>query len=529
MAQGLRNLTQRAPEDLFEAIQMLMVFYRFQHTVEATLLRTFGRLDQTLLPFYLKEQDREAARQMLRQLITAFDVFDREAANMPFAIGGLDAQGNSAVNELSYELLAAYQEVPCANVKLHLMCSENTPEDFIKLALDGIRKGKNSVVFLSDETVIKSLTNLGATEEDARNYAVLGCYECAAYGEVACTDAGRVSLPLALEAALFGGKHLQTGITMGLTEEMPMDTFEELFAAFEAQLRYFCRMSMEIIDLHERGAAQMVSTPFYSSTFASVMEKGGDIYHDHTAKYNNSSVLAVGLATCTDSLLAIKKMVYEEKRVTLEQLKEILRNNWEGAEVLRLTAKNRYPKFGQADPEADEMANRLVRLLSDEINNKPNTKGGVYCMGAFSITYRWGMGQATGATADGRRAGETLSLNTGASFGSAKFGATAHLISVAKLDNELMSDGSIVDIDLHASAVAGENGLNAMYAALRTYFQLGGFAVHYNVLDLQTLKEAREDPTKHPDLQVRLCGWNSLFSSLSDKEKDEYIARAQEG
>lgn len=529
MANGIRNLMKDKPQNMFEAIQTLIIYYLLQHTVESTLLRTFWRLDQLLYPFYLKEKDPEYVHQLLTDLMITFNTMDPEAANIPFAIGGLDSQGNSVSNELSYMLLDAYQKAENHNIKVHLMCSQKTPRDLIAKALDGVRNGDNSMLFISDETVIKSLVNIGSTVEDARNYSIYGCYEAGAYDEMACSGACKLNIPKALEVALYRGQDLLSGKMIGLQHDRRFDSFEDVYAAFADQLHEFCRDLMRLSDNNERNARRLHFAPFFSSGFDRTMEFGGDIYAYNTAKYNNTSVVCVGLATVVDSLAAIRKLVFEDKTHTIDELIEILRNNWEGHEALRLTIKNRFPKYGQADNVTDDLARRVVKSLSDEINNQPNTKGGVYRLGVFSITWRWDMGKKTGATPDGRLAGETLSLNTGANFGATKHGATAHLISVAGIGNELTPDGSICDIDLHSSAVSGENGLKAMLAALESYFELGGFAVHYNVLDLETLKAARENPELYPDLQVRLCGWNTLFSGLNDYEKDEFIARAAEG
>jgi formate C-acetyltransferase len=149
-------------------------------------------------------------------------------------------------------------------------------------------------------------------------------------------------------------------------------------------------------------------------------------------------------------------------------------------------------------------------------------------LGLFSIDWRWEFGAHTAASADGRRCGEPISQNASATFGGDREGATAHLLSVASLDSSHTPNGTVADVDFHSSAVRGENGLEAMYAALRAYFDLGGFAVHFNVLDRGVLIEARNDPAKYPTLQVRLCGWNVLFSSLTDREKDEFILRFAE-
>jgi formate C-acetyltransferase len=256
------------------------------------------------------------------------------------------------------------------------------------------------------------------------------------------------------------------------------------------------------------------------------MERGGDLYASYTAEYNNSSVNAIGLATAIDSLAAVRRLLYEDKTVNLAELTEILKSDWEGKEALRLTVKNRFTKYGQGNMSVDALARDTVKHLSSVISGRPNAKGGKYRLGLFSINWRWEMGEKTAASADGRRKRETLSQNSSATFGADKNGATAHLLSAAVIDGSDTPNASIVDIDLHSSAVQGENGTSALYTALMTFIKMGGFGVHYNVLNTEVLKKAKERPSDHPNLQVRLCGWNVLFSSLSEREKDEFIARS---
>ena len=250
------------------------------------------------------------------------------------------------------------------------------------------------------------------------------------------------------------------------------------------------------------------------------------MYCDYSAKYCNSSVNALGLATAVDSLAAIKKAVFEDKLMTIKELTEILKSNWTDKEPMRLFIKNRYPKFGNGNKTIDHIAKSIVDKLSETINGKPNVKGGKYRLGLFSIDWRWDFGEKTAASADGRLSGEPLSQNTSASFGADKMGATAHLMSLNTIDTVNTPNGAIVDIDLPLSAVQGKNGLKSLVSTLKTYFEFGGFAVHYNVLDTEILKDAKRNPEKYPNLQVRLCGWNVLFSSLNDKEKEEFIARS---
>ena len=524
MAVGITNLTEKAPSNLFEAMQTTIIYYVLQHMFEGTYLRTLGRLDSLFYPFF-KVEDESSVKELLLDFLKEIDRLNAPA-NIPFAIGGTDCSGNSLTNRLSYLILEAYTNAGTNNTKFHLLCSENTPDDIIKNALDAVRKGNNSIVFMSDGKIIESLKKMGEKHADAVNYHVVGCYECGGEGELTCSCNARVNIPLALELALNNGKTMLTDKQVGPENNGCFDSYDALYAEFKKQLVYMCNCAMKITDICEAHYKHVHSAPILSGTYTSALEKGGDLYCDYAAKYNNSSVNAIGLATAVDSLAAIRKAVFEDKILTLDEFIEILKSNWEGKEPLRLLIKNKFPKFGMNDKKTDAIAKDIVDLLYNTVSGKQNVKGGVYRLGLFSINWRWEFGEKTGASADGRLAGETLSQNTSAAFGADRDGATAHLLSVASIDTSKTPNGAIVDIDLHSSAVRGENGLNTLFSTLKTYFELGGFAVQYNVLDTEVLKDAKLNPEKYPNLQVRLCGWNVLFSSLSEKEKDEFIARS---
>ena len=524
MAEALRHLTKAAPANLFEALQTSIIYYFLQHFFDGTYLRTLGRLDRLYYPYYAQE-DKTSAKQLLLDYMKEIDRLDAPS-NIPFALGGTDTDGNNLINELSYLWLDTYKNAETVNTKLHLLCSEHTPEDIVKMAFQCIREGNNSIVFMSDGRVIEGLQKQGVEHNDAVDYHVVGCYECGGAGELTCSCNARVNIPKALELALNGGKDMLTGKPIGLENNGQFDTFEALCEEFERQLIYLCKCAMKITDLYESHYSEIHSAPILSGTYTSALEKGGDLYLNYTAKYNSSSLNAIGLATATDSLAAIRKAVFEDGTVTLKEFTEILRANWKEKEYFRLLIKNKYPKFGQGNSHTDAIAKRIVDLLSDTVSYKPNAKGGKWRLGLFSINWRWDLGEKTAASADGRLSGETLSQNTSASFGADKEGATAHLLSASRLDMSKTPNGAIVDIDLHSSAVKGENGLRALVSSLKTYFRLGGLSVHYNVLDTDILLDAKKNPEKYPTLQVRLCGWNVLFSSLSEAEKDEFIARS---
>lgn len=523
MAQGLRALSQHAPHTLFEAMQTSIVYYVLQTMFDGTYLRTLGRLDQLFYPFAC-ELDSESVKQLIDAFLVEIDEI-KAPANMPFAIGGTDVQGKMTVNDMSYMLLDAYHRVPTHNTKLHLLISKDMPRDMIEQALDGVRRGYNSIVFMSDEKVIESLVALGEDKADATNYHVVGCYECGADGELTCSCNARVNLPMTLELALNRGKTMLGEQQVGLDNDGCFETFDALYAEFERQMCYICERAMLSTGIHESYLSKLHCAPILSATYKSALEKGGDLYCHYTAKYNNSSLNAIGLGTVVDSLAAIRRLVYEDRTLTLAQMIDVLKNDWQGAEALRLRVKNRFPKYGVGDESVDALARNVVDTIARTVSGKPNTKGGIWRLGLFSIDWRWELGSKTAASADGRHAGDPLSQNTGASFGADREGATAHLLSTAAIDMTNTPNGSIVDIDLHESAVRGDNGLRALTSSLLAYLDLGGFAVQYNVLDTETLKKAKQSPSDYPNLQVRLCGWNVLFSSLTDKEKDEFIAR----
>lgn len=522
-------LAVREPQTLFEALQLIFIFYFVILRFEATVVRTLGRLDRLLMPFY--EHDikngiitEEEARELITKFIMAVDSYE-VAANIPFAICG-EKDGESSANPMSYLLIDCYAALKSPYVKIHFLYSEKTPRDLVEKAFDAIRHGANSIVFLCNETVKKSLIHVGADENDVENYSVVGCYECGAVDEVTCSCGGKLSIPKALEVTLFDGYELERGALIGIADNSEPEIFDDFMKKFNANLTYFADCTRKIIDANEKHYPVIHSSPLCSSTYLSCLENGGDIYCHGSAKYCNTSINAIGLATAVDSLVAIKKLVYEDKILTLSALKEVLRNDWEGHEELRLMVKNKYPKYGMGDMEADSVARGIFETLDKAITGKPNEKGGIYRFGTFSIDWRIRHGKMTAASADGRHKGEMLSLNSGASVGCDRNGATGNIASICSCNCVLTPNGSILDLDFHSSAVKGDEGLSAMVATLETYSKLGGFAVHYNVLDGDILRDAQKNPENYENLQVRLCGWNAKFVKLDKKSQDDFIIRA---
>jgi len=531
VSENLTHLTQRAPQTLLEAMQLTVVVFTLLSNVENVYVRSLGRLDTLYLPFYkadlasgrfTKKQMKEILQYFLYRFYAA-----NIGANLPFSLCGTDQNGNDATNELSYLILEAYGELNILSPKIHICCNKNIPDKILKKTLEIIKNGNTSFVFANDEIIVKALMKLGETEKDARNYVMIGCYEPTSMGkEVPCTCNGRLNLPKMIEYALTNGVDLMTDQQIGLATGGDFEDFDHFYEAIKNQISFFINAIIWKVTEIERKYPETNPSPMFSGTFSECMERGLDAY-EGGAKYNNSSINAIGLATAVDSLLVIKNIVFDEKLLTLSELRDILKSNWIGFEKYRFKFKNHYPKFGNNANEADILANDLVKVVSSFINGKPNGRNGVFRCGFFSIDWRIELGSKTGASADGRMAGDPLSKNIGASTAQDKEGVTALIESAIKIDYTDIPNGTVLDILLHPSAVLGEAGSNAMLNIVKTFLQYGGLAIQCNIFNPAILKRAQKQPENYATLQVRLCGWNVYFVDLSKLEQDEFIRQAE--
>lgn len=524
-AKNLFSLLKGKPKTLAEAMQLYFIYYSAQYLTQGNSLRSLGAVDDILYPYYKHDFENGICTESdIRELIKYF-LFKWNSrqilANMPFNLC-------TNTNELTYLILEEYIKLNIPDPKIHIKCTKTMTDKAYKMIMTSIRNGNNSFVFINDDVVKKALIKSGIEAQDAENYTLIGCYEPSACGkEIPCTLSGRINMPMAVEAVLNNGKKLTSCATVGDNFGDNFDSFEELYNAVKEQLKLWSEKAMSEINGLETQYPKMMSSPILSATYESCMGKGRDAYFGG-AKYNNSSICIFGLATITDELIAIKKAVYEDKIITLAELKSVLKNNWENRETLRKTIRDKYPKYGSNNPEADELVRDLTKYMSKCINGKPNGRGGVYRMGMFSIDWIIDAGKQLGASADGRFSGEPVSKNLSASVGMDKKGITGLINSVTKLDFTDTPNGAVLDLNLHPTAVSGEGGIEIMISILKTYFNKGGFAVHFNVTDPKVLKEAQKNPQKYKNLQVRLCGWNVYFTDLDTEMQNNLIKGMEE-
>lgn len=527
---ALRHIAQGAPQNTYEALQLLILYFFMHDYIFGTRIRTLGRLDVLLTPFYRRDiaagtYSEEEIAEMLKFFLHKFWAA-KVPYDLPFCLCGMDEDGNEVTNEVTGLILRCYNELNIYSPKIHIRVSSLTPPDVMKQVLSYIRGGNSSFVFLWDDTVIRGLTRVGIEEKDARNYVPIGCYEPAVWGmELGCTGCGGINLPKALELVLLNGRHYATGEPCG-PETGEIQSFEDLLDAVKAQISHLVNRATNYITKIEPYYGTVNPDPLLSCQYEDCLRRGVDIY-DGGAKYNNSSLSFYSLASLVDSLCAIKALVFEEKALTLPQLTEVLKNNWKDQPLLRARALKLPEKFGVNNPVADELSVALCVYCSGLVTGRPNGRGGVFKAALYTIDHCVKLGENTMATPDGRLAGTPLSKNLCAVTGMDRKGVTGLIHSAGKLDHSLFPNGTVLDVVLHPSAVAGEEGLEAFYSIIMTYLKMGGLAIHGNVFHPEDLKKAQADPESYKNLQVRVCGWNAYFVNLSKVEQDAFIQQAE--
>ena len=282
----------------------------------------------------------------------------------------------------------------------------------------------------------------------------------------------------------------------------------------------FCSSAFEKY-LHLINPAQMFSASIQNS-----LATARDAFSNGSV-YNNSSILCAGFGTAVDALMAIKEFVFEKKELTLEEFRDILNSNWEGNEKLRLKILHSKNKFGNGIDKVDFYAEMIAHFMGSKINLRPNARGGFYTASGHSARTFITLGERTGATPDGRFAGDEMSKNLSPTMGMDTKGVTALIRSVTRLDAATFPGDFPLDVMMHPATVQGAEGLDAMRGLLFTYLLNHGVAIHFNIFDAAVLEDAQKHPDRYSGLQVRVCGWNVKFTELCKKEQDAYIERAR--
>ena len=546
IAEVCRWVPAHAPRDFHEALQA----YWFCHLAVITELNGWdafspGHLDQHLLPFFRQGLgDGSLTRESARELLECFFVKFNNHTSPPkvgvtaaesgtytdFAnlnLGGLLRDGGDGSNELTHLLLEIIDEMHLLQPSSNVQVSRKSPDAVLKHALKVVRNGYGFPSLFNADAVVEEQLRQGKTLEDAREGGCSGCVEVGAFGKEAYILTGYFNLMKMLELALHDGFDVRTGRQVGPRTGPPaaLNTFDALFAAFEAQVRHLLDLKILGNQLIERLYATRMPHTFLSVLTDDCIARGRD-YNAGGARYNNSFIQAVGIGSVSDALAALKQTVWERGDFDLPAFVASLDADFEGREELRQRLLHKAPKYGNDDEAADSLMVRTFRMLFDAIDGRPNTKGGAYRLEMLPTTCHVYFGEVCEASADGRRKGLPLSEGISPVQGADRHGPTAVLKSAAKMDH-VKTGGTLLNMKFSPGLLEGEGGIDRLHSLVRAYFKLDGHHLQFNVVTAEKLREAKAHPESHRDLIVRVAGYSDYFCDLSEALQDEIIQRTE--
>jgi len=506
----------------------------------------FGRADQYLYPVYKKDIDNgvltpDEAKELLQLFYikcnglvipyatqgAAFFAGFTLGAN--FILGGLTESGKDAVNELSYVFLDAEKEIALNSEDIIVRIHRKTPEAFVIKACEVAHELKGKVKFLSDETVIQQMVTDGKPLEYARNYGITGCNSPTVPGYSLDVPGGMVNMPLLLELALNNGvsRVLKEQIGPKTGDPRKFTSYEDVWNAFESQVKALMPAALIFRNVDKELFAEFLPIPFQSCLYHGTAKKGMDICAGSTAPYMTFAVSLAGTPNVGDSLAAIKKAVFEDKKITMEQLIKALDNNFEGYDdVLHILSTA--PKFGNDLDYVDSIVDQVIGMASGEVGKEKGFAGAVSNCAAGTVTANIPLGFVVGALPDGRKAGTPLSEGgISPHQGRNVSGPTATLKSVAKLDHTKFTNGSVLNMRFSPDALKDAQKIRKFASLIRTYCETGGFLVQFNIVSSDTLREAQQHPEMHKDLLVRVSTYSAYYVELSPELQNDIIDRME--
>lgn len=539
-------LADRGAQTFHEAVQSLWFLFTILHMESNASSFSPGRMDQYLWPYYEKDiregrLTEQKALEILEALWLKFNqiVYLRNQhsakyfAGFPIgfniAIGGVDEEGNDTYNDLSLLLLKAQYDLGLPQPNLSVRLNRNTSRELLQDAIQVVAKGSGMPQFFNDEAIIHTMVqDLGIEEKDARDYAIVGCVELTTHGNnLGWSDAAMFNLNKALELAMNHGKCLLTGEQIGPDfggiEEF--ETFEELEEAFRKTIDHFIDEMMKAEVVVEKAHQDCLPTAFLSAVIDDCLDKGLDVTAGG-AKYNLSGIQMIQVANLADSLAAIKELVYDEKRISREELKQALADNFEGHEITQTMLLKRAPKYGNDIQWVDDLGAKWAGYFRERMKDYTNYRGGPYHTGMYTVSAHVPMGENVGASADGRKAKEPLA-DGGMSpvYGRDMTGPTAVLKSVSRMDDSFTTNGGLLNMKFLPEFFRTQTGRDKFEHFLRAFVDLEIPHIQFNVVNREDLIDAQIHPERHQSLTVRVAGYTAYFTELAGKLQDEIIER----
>lgn len=547
--QAMASVCERVPaggaRTFREAVNSLWLLLIAIHAENINMAISPGRLDQLLYPFYRHDIDNgtltvKEAMEIIGCLWlklndntnvvpeSAEELFGGSGTVPAVTVGGVDENGNDAVNDLTYIMLRV-TEILCTrdpNLNARYHYKKNSPEYLNRLA-SVIASTKAVPALHNDITDIKTLVNQGVTLQHARNYAIIGCVELAAGGRSYDSSSSiLLNLPAVLELALYNGKRHASGQEQigPLTGDAGSFTsYSQFWKAFVIQFIWLAGKAIEMNEMLGKTHQEVLTTPLLSSLFEGPMENGKDLIFGG-ALYNSSGATHTGFADTVDSLSAIEKTVFIDKKYTMTELIQALNDDFAGQKKLHAYVFNQTPRFGTRDASAIKNAKKLIRLLYDFYQSNTNYRGGKYRPAFWTMTNHAGQGTLCGALPNGRRAYQPFASGI-TPVSQIRNDLISCLKAVASLDSRFIPGGEA--LNLKFPPITGQQDKRRLADTVDTYFRIGGMQIQFNIASYETLIDAKKHPWKYPGLLVRVSGYSAYFNDLSELMKDEIIARTE--
>lgn len=547
MAAICRRVPAHAPTTVHEALQ----HYWFIHLGVVTELNPWdsfnpGRLDQSLYPLYKKQlEEGTVTQEEVYEMLQSFWVKFNNHPSPPkvgvtaeesntytdfclINVGGVKEDGSDGVNEMSYILLDVIREMRLLQPSSMIQVSKKNPDRFIRAAVEIIKTGFGQPSVFNTDALVQEMLRAGKDVRDARNGGCSGCVETGAFGTEAYILTGYFNLPKILELTLNDGFDKRTGKQIGLKTGTATDyrTYEELFAAYKAQVQHFMRIKLTGNNIIERIFMKYMPVPFLSVLIEDCIRNGKD-YMCGGARYNSSYVQGVGLGSITDMLTALRYHVYDKKTIAMETMEKALANDFKGFEELQYQLVYHTPKYGNDDDYADEQEVQVFDMYYDVLSGYKSPRGADYRVNMLPTTCHVYFGKVTGATPDGRNAWKVLSEGISPVQGADTNGPTAVIRSAAKIDH-IKTGGTLLNQKFTPSLLSTEEGCNNLVHLIRAYFRMDGHHIQFNVVDADTLREAQKHPENYRDLIVRVAGYSDYFNDLGEDLQNEIICRTEQ-
>lgn len=517
---ALLHIAEAAPSTAYEVMLFIYLYFMMSEHLDMIQCRSLSIIDRTLNGYY--EADVAAGRTTEAEFREQFKHFLWQWGSInnywgqPVTLGGTKPDGSTEFNPLSMVILDVIDQCNLTSPKIHIKIGKSTPRDVFDKVLDMVRRHR-SLTFIGEEPAWKILASRGYGIEEARGFYTKGCYEICVPNGANGTGTGYINLL----------KQVELVLADAAAGRFSASSYEEFCRECLRRMVSMCHDAMRCAIAFEKHLDDVNPANVATLGVRFAMRNGKDAFANGSERGNNTGIQISALGTTADAFVAVKELVFERGEFTLGELGKLMARNWDGAEELRLRMKRSKRKYGNNDPDANAAASMIQDAISPEVNGKPNSRGGFFMICGHSARAFIYQGEATGATPDGRKAGDQFSKNLSATMGADTEGATALIDTLASLDSTKWPGDFPLDVMLHPATVKGERGLDLMRSLVSVYFDHGGLQIQFNVVSAEELRDAQAHPENYENLQIRVCGWNVRWNDMPKSEQDEYILRAE--